>query len=235
MAFRYAQFCPLARAAEIIGERWTLLVVRELILGPKRFNDIKGALHGVSTSVLASRLAALEERGLVSRSELPPPALVAVYELTETGRALEPTLHELGRWGARFLSDFQPGDHIEPDWLRLAVLMFGKKGPSPARTFRVCIADGDREVSFAVSGGRRGTVLRESVGQPDASLRVAVPLTLLGIVAGAIDPVEAARTGQIEVEGDLDALADFPALFDMGYARPGSASEPGETGSEADH
>ena len=90
--FRYAQFCPLARAAEVVGERWTLLIARELLLGPKRFSDLREALAGVSSSVLADRLARLERRDVVAWRRLPPPAAARVYELTETGRALEPVV-----------------------------------------------------------------------------------------------------------------------------------------------
>ena len=96
--FRYAQFCPLARAAEVVGERWTLLIARELLLGPKRFSDLRGALAGVSSSVLADRLARLERREVVAWRRLPPPAAARVYELTETGRALEPVVLALARY-----------------------------------------------------------------------------------------------------------------------------------------
>ena len=98
--FRYPQYCPLARAAEVVGERWTLLVLRELLLGPRRFSDLRRALTDVSTSVLADRLARLEERGLVAHRELDPPAGAAVYELSESGQALGPALLALARWGA---------------------------------------------------------------------------------------------------------------------------------------
>ena len=122
--FRYAQFCPLARAAEVVGERWTLLIARELLLGPKRFSDLREALAGVSSSVLADRLARLERRDVVAWRRLPPPAAARVYELTETGRALEPVVLALARWGARFLTAPEPGDQLEPAWVRLGAPLF---------------------------------------------------------------------------------------------------------------
>jgi len=102
---RYAQFCPLTRAVEILGERWTMLLLRELIAGPQRFSDLKERLPGVSSSVLAGRLVRLEEKGLIAKRELPAPAASTVYELAEAGRALRPALIELLRWGMRFLGE----------------------------------------------------------------------------------------------------------------------------------
>jgi DNA-binding HxlR family transcriptional regulator len=100
-AHRYGDPCGIARALDVIGDRWALLVVRELIFGPKRFLQLRGGLHGVSPNVLSQRLRDLEGAGLVRRGTLEPPASVAVYELTARGRALEPVLLELGRWGSQ--------------------------------------------------------------------------------------------------------------------------------------
>jgi len=124
--FRYAQFCPLTRAVEILGERWTILILRELFLGPKRFSDLKSALNGVSPSVLADRLARLEERNIVSRRELPPPAASIVYELDEAGRALRPLLAEMTRWGVRFMGAPDPADSFRPEWLLLGLQVFAR-------------------------------------------------------------------------------------------------------------
>src|SRR6476661_31064 len=96
----YDDPCGIARALDAVGERWSLLVVRELVLGPKRFTDLQHGLPGVSTDILAARLRGLEEAGVVRRAALPPPAAAKVYELTDRGRELEPVLHALGRWGS---------------------------------------------------------------------------------------------------------------------------------------
>ena len=95
----YGDACGISRALDVVGERWALMVVRELLLGPKRFTDIRGGLPKLSADVLAQRLRGLEEAGIVRHRKLPPPASAQVYELTPRGRALEPVLHELGRWG----------------------------------------------------------------------------------------------------------------------------------------
>jgi len=95
----YNQFCALARAAEIIGERWTLLIIRELLLSPKRFGDLRARLDDVSPALLTDRLNVLMEAGVVQRAALPAPFNAQVYELTETGRAVQPAIRELIRWG----------------------------------------------------------------------------------------------------------------------------------------
>jgi DNA-binding HxlR family transcriptional regulator len=96
----YGDACGIARALDVVGDRWALLVVRDLLLGPKRFTDLRAGLPRVSPDVLSQRLRELEDAGLVARRRLPPPAASQVYELTERGRALEPVLLELGRWGS---------------------------------------------------------------------------------------------------------------------------------------
>jgi DNA-binding HxlR family transcriptional regulator len=101
IARRYDDPCGIARALDVVGDRWALLVVRELLFGPKRFLQLRSGLHGVSPNVLSQRLRELEDAGLVRRDVLEPPASVAVYELTARGRALEPVLLELGRWGSQ--------------------------------------------------------------------------------------------------------------------------------------
>src|SRR5512132_2738011 len=104
----YGDRCGIARALDVVGERWALLVVRELLLGPKRFTDLRAGLPGLSPDVLSQRLRELEQAGLVRRRKLAPPAGSRVYELTERGVALEPVVLALGRWGAS--SPFPPGD-----------------------------------------------------------------------------------------------------------------------------
>ncbi len=212
--FRYAQFCPLARAAEVVGERWTLLIVRELLLGPKRFSDLREALCGVSPSVLADRLTRLERRDVVAWRRLPPPAAARVYELTETGRALEPVVMALARWGARFLAAPEPGDRIEPAWVRLGLATFARPGPTPARRFNITVRVGDREATFGVAGGPEGTRVGGPEAGADASLS-AGPLAILALASGRIDSARALRSGEVCAEGNLGALADFPELFEM--------------------
>lgn len=120
----YRQFCGVARALDLVGERWALLVVRELALGPKRFTDLLGGLPGVSTNVLSTRMRELERAGVVQRRLLPPPAASTVYELTDYGRELEPALLALGRWGAKSLGQRGEDQSLRSHWLALALKSF---------------------------------------------------------------------------------------------------------------
>ncbi len=116
MSRRYDQYCPIAHALGAVGERWTLLVVRDLMNGPKRYTDLAASLPKIGTNILAARLKELEESGLVEKRKLPPPAASTVYELTAYGHELRPVLHELARWGARSLGP-PPLDALEEGWL----------------------------------------------------------------------------------------------------------------------
>src|SRR5436190_17648808 len=117
----YGEYCALARALDLVGERWTLLVVRELILGPKRFTDIAESLDGAGRNLLADRLRLLESEGVVRRRELPPPAASRVYELTDDATELVEAMGALTRWGARRLGSRRPGEIFHPGWIAMAM------------------------------------------------------------------------------------------------------------------
>jgi DNA-binding HxlR family transcriptional regulator len=141
---RYDQYCPVACALGLVGERWTLLVVRELLYGPKRYTDLADQLPGIGTNILATRLKELEAAGLVEKRKLPPPAASTVYELTQAGRELRPVLHELARFGARLMGP-PPLDSLEPGWLMHALdLALSPVSASGTVAFRI----GDEEASL---------------------------------------------------------------------------------------
>ena len=112
----YHQYCSIAHALDIVGERWTLLIIRELLIGPKRFTDILNNLPGIGTNLITSRLKDLEGEGVIGRRWLPPPAGSTVYELTEQVRGLETVLIELGKWASLRHALPDPGDHFRPGW-----------------------------------------------------------------------------------------------------------------------
>ena len=114
----YNQYCPLARALDIIGERWTLLIVRELLTGPKRFKDLKDALLGLGTNLLSARLKEMEANGLIKRAKLPPPGVASVYELTVHGEQLYEAILAIVRWGVPLLAEpKKPDEYFMPHWL----------------------------------------------------------------------------------------------------------------------
>ena len=205
--FRYAQFCPLARAAEVVGNRWSLLVLRELMLGPQRFSDLRRRLRGISTSVLAERLAALEAAGVVAPSELPPPAPARVYGLTAHGEAFRPVLLELARWGLFWLRPPAAGDHFEPDWLRLSLRAFAAPGSLPPRRFELRVLG----ETIRLEGGAEGLRFPTDGAPPDLAIE-APPEQLIGLLTGLLS-AEAARARGARLEGDVAALADLPRFF----------------------
>ena len=213
-SFRYDQFCPLARATEILGHRWVLLMLRELLVGPQRFSDLRRRLPGLSTSVLTDRLAGLEEQGIIVRRELDPPASSTVYELTPDGEALEPVLLELSRWGARFMASSTPEDHVEPDWLGLAIRAFARSDPTPERRFELRPYSGDRQAVLRVTGGPNGTHQIHDDLPVDASIRAPV-MVVMGLMSGAISLDAILASHDVQVEGDAEKLADLPDLFLM--------------------
>lgn len=211
---RYPQLCALARAAEIVGERWTLLIVRELLMGPRRFTDLRERLDGVSASVLTQRLQAMEEASLVARGYLQPPAASMVYELTDAGRALEPAVTALARWGARRLLPPRPRERVEADWLRLALAACARQGPTLARSFNIHVRQPRRDVMLRVAGGAEGTRVAQGAGPAEATI-VADVRAVLGLISGALSPATAVREGRVKVDGDADALEVLPALFEL--------------------
>src|ERR1044072_2473593 len=121
MAKRYDQYCPVAHALDLVGERWALLVVRELMHGPRRYTDLVEGLPGIGTNILAARLRDLEQADVVTRRTLPPPAASKVYELTDYGRELRPAMRELALWGARSLGPPTDKDELFDGWLANAM------------------------------------------------------------------------------------------------------------------
>lgn len=216
--FQYSQFCALARAAEILGERWTLLIIRELLLGPKRFSDLRARLGGISTSVLSERLARLEGAGVVRRTFLEPPAASTVYELTDDGHALEGAMFELIRWGGRLLLPPRPGERLEPDWLRLAIRACASRVRTPPVSFVLRIPAGEKTVVVHVAGGPEGTRVTEGSGPANAVI-TADAWSVIGLVGGVISPADALKAGRIDADGDLTALPLFPKLFEVAAGR----------------
>ena len=196
----YPQLCALARAAEVVGERWTLLILRE-------------RLDGVSASVLTQRLQALEEARIVARRYLEPPAASMVYELTETGRALEAAVNALAHWGVRFALASRPRERVEADWLRLALRACARAGPTPPRAFNIHVKQPRQDVLLRVVGGQDGTRVLEGSGTAETTI-TADARTVLGLVSGALSFSTAVREGRVKVDGDAGAVSGFSSLFE---------------------
>src|SRR6266849_5267644 len=166
----YPQFCALARAAELIGERWTLLIIRELLLGPKRFGDLLDHLDGISPTLLTARLTALIDSKVVRRITLPRPVNAQLYELTDIGRDLQPAIRELIRWGGHFLFPMRPDDAFEPDWVLLGLDAVARRTPTPSRKIVLRVRHKSQSASFLVQGGPNGTTIMNGEGPGGAAI-----------------------------------------------------------------
>jgi DNA-binding HxlR family transcriptional regulator len=202
----YRQQCGIARALDLVGERWAMLVVRELVLGPKRFTDLRAGLPGIATNVLTQRLQELERNGIIARRTLPPPAGSSVYELTDYGRDLVPIMLDLGRWGARTMGPQPPDYAVRSEWLGVALQAFYR--PEAAGDVSGTIAFNFEDGAFTVKLDR-GWLEVTSGAANGADLRITTdPQTLAGYLGQRGVPAEALRP-----EGDRDLLERLPAIF----------------------
>lgn len=200
----YQQYCSIARGLDLVGDRWTLLMVRELLLrGPSRFTDIKSGLPGIAANILVSRLKELEQAGLVRREYAPPPVASQLYELTEDGRALEPVLRALGLWGLRYMAEERRGDAFRAEWLAYAPAWFTVDGDlgGPPATIQL---EGDGERAVIELGDGSVCTRPGDVEDPDLTL-TGPARSVLGVVLGIVD-VKQAKTLGLRTRGDLSLL-----------------------------
>jgi DNA-binding HxlR family transcriptional regulator len=206
----YGDRCGVARALDLVGERWALLVVRELLLGPKRFTDLRSGLPGLSPDVLSQRLRELEGEGVVRRRTLAPPAGSRVYELTDWGLELEPVILGLGRWGSR--APFPPeADGMGPDAAVIALkTMFDPQAADGVRA-RYELRFGEHRFRLAVAD-RRLEAARGEADRPDATIATD-PETLVAVLWHGRRLTAAERAGDLRIEGDREAATRLLTLF----------------------
>jgi DNA-binding HxlR family transcriptional regulator/putative sterol carrier protein len=207
----YGDGCSIARALDLVGERWALLVVRELLLGPKRYTDLRSGLPNASPNVLSERLRELERAGIVRRRKLPPPAGSRVYELTEWGLELEQIVISLGRWAARSPTPPSDAPIVSADSIILALRgLFDASAARGLRAgyelrlgddrFRIQVADDELEAA------------RGDAQHADATIETD-PGTLDAVLWKGRSLAEAQRSGQLTIEGDKAAVERFVRLF----------------------
>src|SRR5437763_9024057 len=192
----YGQFCAIASALDIVGERWTLLIVRELLTGPKRYSDLLDGLPGIPTDMLAARLRRLEDEGLVERQVLPRPAASKVYALTAAGLSLEPVIGALARWGMGRLPSKQHGE-FRVHWLKVGLRSLFV--PSAAKRL-------DLTVDFCLPAGRLRAVIHRATLEFDEESSDDADVIITGNAAAvarlAVDP----STADVSIEGDADSI-----------------------------
>jgi DNA-binding HxlR family transcriptional regulator len=206
----YGQYCGLARALEILGERWGLLIVRDLLVAPKRFTDLQRGLPGIPTSVLAARLKELEGAGVVRRRVLPRPEGSIVYELTAYGWELEDVLVRFGRWGAKSLGEPRADEIITTDSMVVALRSTFRPEAAQGVHATYELRLGEIVVNARVDEGkvevRPGPVA-------DADLSIEAGPQIRALMAGEVTPREALRKGFVRITGDGDLLASFANIF----------------------
>ena len=218
----YGDRCGVARALDVVGERWAVLVVRELLLGPKRFTDLRTGLPHVSPDVLAQRLRELEESGIVRRGKLPPPAGSRIYELTDRGRQLEPVILELGRFGS--VAPFPPGE-AEFGADALAIALKSLFAPSATDGLPATYELRLREDRFrAQVAGGRFDISRDTAPDADAAIETD-PGTLATVLWHGRTLRDAQRAGDLTIDGSHAAVERFLAMFPLpGDAQRGAAA-----------
>lgn len=205
MAKSFDQYCPIAHALSLVGERWSLLIVRELMKGPRRYTDLATGLPGIGTNILAARLRTLEDGGVVQRRRLPPPAASAVYELTGYGEQLREPMHALARWGIRSLGPPSPGEELLPDWgCNAFPAMFDPVAAAGLTETYVLRIDDDVFTARIEDGAL--TAQLGATTSPDLDVTTDMG-TFYAISAGDLDPLDAAADGRLVAQGDADTLA----------------------------
>jgi DNA-binding HxlR family transcriptional regulator len=210
----YAQYCPVARALDVLGERWTLLIVRDLAIGPRRYTDLRAGLPGIPTDLLTGRLRTLESSGFVARRELPPPAPAVVYHLTEAGRRrLAPLILALADVGAELLGPPSKRDRISAERVALLALRHAFR-PADARdlneTYELILDD---EVFTIRVGGGEVQTARGPAGAGKVMTLSTATRDLVRLLRAEVSAAAALARGSARLEGDRRALDRFIAAF----------------------
>lgn len=211
----YDQFDATARALDSVGDRWTLLIVRELLGGPRRYTDLHADLPGVSTDVLASRLKDMEQTGLALRRKLPPPSAASVYELTARGRGLLPVLAALAEWGAPALAERRPTDAVRAHWFALP-LLGALAGTAREGVLEVRLEEGTFHLRVGGGAGAALTAAEQVAAvygygpaeRPDARIVLDAEVCL-ELARGGATFAEAVKDGRVEVLGEGPLAAEL--------------------------
>lgn len=217
----YGEGCAAAHALDLVGERWALLIVRELLLGPKRFTDLRAGIQHASPNVLAQRLRELEQSGIVTRRTLPPPAASKVYELTDWGRELEPVIVALGRFGARSPAlPLGTAMSIDSQILALRTVFDGATAGDLDASFELRL--GDEAFRARVAAGRF-EIERGEADRSDVAIHTD-PATFLAVLWGGRPLADAERSGDLVIEGDKAAFERFLGVFPLPHRAPPAAA-----------
>lgn len=208
----YGQWCALARALDVVGERWTLLIVRELLDGPKRYTDLVDGVCGISTDVLAARLRVLEADGLVTRRELPKPAASKVYELTEKGAGLAPVVSSLARWGMQLLGERGPDDEFRPHWLASGLRALLRADEADGVELDIEYHLDDDEIVHIRVEDRSLRYVPDPTVEPDLVVHASLG-TLADLGDGSLRAADAIADGRLVLDGPREVVRTYARLF----------------------
>jgi len=215
----YGEYCSLAKALDVIGERWTLLIVRELALkGACRYTDLRNGLPGIASNLLADRLRELEKAGVITREDAPPPIATTLFRLTPRGEQLRPVLDDLMRWGLPLMSEQTADDAVRSHWLARALDVMLTDHQPNAPPVSLELRTGDQPI---VIDAREGTV-QSRLGSADgaAATLTGAPMPIMGLLLGFLDLAEAQECG-VDYNGD-------PAILDRIRTEPTSLTPTGD-------
>jgi DNA-binding HxlR family transcriptional regulator len=206
----YGQYCGFARALELVGDRWTLLIVRDLLVAPRRFGDLQRGLPGIPTNILAARLKDLEQAGLARRRVLPPPERSVVYELTPYGAELDEIVKRLGAWGAKSLGEPRPGETVTPESLVTALRSTFQRDAARGVHAGFELRFGPIIVHARVDDGALEAA-QGPLAAPDILIETGPALKTL--MSGELSPERAIEDESVHVQGDPALLTRFVQLF----------------------
>ena len=200
----YAEYCAIAKSLDVVGDRWTLLIVRELALrGACRYTDLRNGLPGIASNLLAERLRELEHAGVIAREDAPPPIATTLFRLAPRGEQLRPVLEDLTRWGLPLMTEQKPGDAVRSHWLASALEMMLTDRRPDASPVTVELDTGDQPIVIETRGGMIHTRLGPA-DSPDATL-TGPPTPIMGLLLGLLQPADAKASG-VDYQGDPGIL-----------------------------
>ena len=212
----YGQYCGLARAAEIVGQRWTLLILRDLRVSPRRYSDLVAGLPGIPTNTLSTRLKELEDDGIITREAVARPERTLVYALTPRGEELGPALDALGLWGAGGMRKPREGEIITPASF-VAALTAAADGADIPKSWNTTytVRTGDVEVQVVM---RDGTITVSPGAAEPADLTITAGPAIRDLLAGGLDPQAAIAAGAVELDGDATLFGRFADTLRVPYS-----------------
>jgi DNA-binding HxlR family transcriptional regulator/putative sterol carrier protein len=226
-AHSYQQYCGAARALDVVGDRWALLIVRELMFGPRRFTDLLDGLPGISRNLLARRLRELEQDAVLVRSELPPPAARQVYELTADGRDLAEAMLPLVAWGARRLGSRRPGERFRPQWAALAMAAFADREAARGVTETYEYRVGSLLFHFTVDDGT--VALHQGPAQDPAATVTTDERTWADLAADKVSSSAAVAAGALVITGDARAVKRLRRILSRSRVLAQAEATPNKT------